>query len=268
MLKEIAASRWREVIKQKKTYPLQELIREINFVAPPRNFKEALLRPSQVSIIAEIKKFSPSGGFEEYSLANKKSPGEIALLYEKGGAAAISVLTEGKYFGGSPADLRQVKETVKIPVLRKDFILDEYQIYESRAMGADAVLLIASLLAFAELQRFLQLAGELGMAAIVEAGRKEEIFLAVKAGAQIIGINNRNLHTMEVDLNRTLQWGPYVPRDRVLVSESGIFSREQIRQLKQISGIDAVLVGKSLIASEDPSAKIKELMGEDAPCPR
>lgn len=268
MLKEIAALKWREVIKQKKEYPLQEIIRQLPSLPAPRNFKGALESSSQVSIIAEIKKASPSSGVMDSPLGREKSPAEIAILYEKGGAVALSVLTEKNYFGGCPDDLRSVKNAVNIPVLRKDFILDEYQIYESRAMGADAILLIVSLLAFTELKRFLKLVGELGMAAIVEIGKKEEITRAVEAGAEIIGINNRNLRTMEIDLSRTLEWGPYVPRDRVLVSESGIFSREQIQQLKKISGINAVLVGKSLMTSNDPSAKIRELMGEDVPCTR
>jgi indole-3-glycerol phosphate synthase len=269
MLKEIAVHKWREVIKQKKEYPLQEIIKQLPSLPSPGNFKEALLkRFPQVGIIAEIKKASPSGGVIESHFTRDKSPAEIALLYEEGGAVAISVLTEARYFAGCPADLRSAKSAVSIPVLRKDFIVDEYQIYESRAMGADAVLLIASLLAIAELKRFLQLLGELGMAAIVEAGKKEDILKAVQAGAEVIGINNRNLHTMEIDLTRTLEWGPYVPRDRVLISESGIYCREQVQQLKELSGVNAVLVGNSLMTSGDPAAKIRELMGEDVPCAR
>lgn len=150
--------------------------------------------------------------------------------------------------------------------------MDEYQLYESRAMGADALLLITSLLAFTELRRFLQLLAELEMTAIVEVGKevgkKEDILLAIQAGAEIIGINNRNLHTLEVDLSRTLEWGPYVPRNRVLVSESGIYCREQIQQLKELSGVNDVLVGQSLMTSSDPAAKIRELMGDDVPYAR
>ncbi|RJX25569.1 MAG: indole-3-glycerol phosphate synthase TrpC [Dethiobacter sp.] len=268
MLKEIAAHKWREVIRQKKEYPLEEIIKQLPLISPARNFKEAVQkRFPQLSIIAEIKKASPSCGVIESHFAQVKSPAEIALLYQEAGAAAISVLTEAKYFAGCPADLKSAKSAVSIPVLRKDFIVDEYQIYESRAMGADAVLLIASLLAFTELKRFLQLLHELGMAAIVEVGKKEEILRAVQAGAEIIGINNRNLHTMEIDLRRTLEWGPYVPRDRVLISESGIHCREQVKQLKEL-GVNAILVGNSLMSSSDPVAKIKELLGEDVSCTR
>ncbi len=267
MLKEIAAHKWREVIRQKKECPLAEIVKQLPLLAAPRNFKEALLRCSpKVGIIAEIKKASPSSGVIDSQFARVKSTAEMALLYEEAGAAAISVLTEAQYFAGCPTDLRNAKSTVSIPVLRKDFIVDEYQIYESRAMGADAVLLIASLLASVELKRFLQLLSELGMSAIVEAGKKEDIQKAVQAGAEIIGINNRNLHTMEVDLARTLTWGPYVPRGHVLISESGIYCREQVDQLKQLSGINAILVGKSLMESGNPAAKIKELMGEDVSC--
>ncbi|MDO9534960.1 MAG: indole-3-glycerol phosphate synthase TrpC [Bacillota bacterium] len=267
MLKEIAVHKWREVSRQKKEYPLEEIVKQLPSLPSPRNFKEALLRCfPKVGIIAEIKKASPSCGVIESHFAKEKSPAEIALLYEEAGAAAISVLTEAKYFAGRPADLRSAKSAVSIPVLRKDFIVDEYQIYESRAMGADAVLLIASLLAFVELKRFLQLLSELGMSALVEAGKKEDIQKAVQAGAEIIGINNRNLHTMEIDLSRTIEWGPYVPRDRILISESGIYCREQVEQLIKLSGINAVLVGKSLMDSGNPAAKIKELIGEDVSC--
>ncbi len=269
MLKEIAAHKRKVVQRQKKENPLEEIARQLLSLPPPRSFKGALEKPfPQVSIIAEIKKASPSTGVLESGLLREKSPAEIALIYEKAGASAVSVLTEERYFCGCPADLRRVKSAVNIPVLRKDFIVDEYQLYESRAMGADAVLLITSLLAFLELKRFLGLLGEMGMAAVVEVGKKEEISKAVEAGAEIIGINNRNLQTMEVDLSRTLQWGPFVPQDRVLISESGIEGREQVQQVQEKGGVAAVLVGKSLMTSRDPHVKIRELMGEDVSCTR
>jgi len=267
MLKEIAAHKWREVIRCKQEFPQEEIIKQLSFLPPPRNFKEALLQCAPgVGMIAEIKKASPSGGKIISPFAMERSPAEIALLYERAGAAAVSVLTEERYFAGSPADLREVKNAVGIPVLRKDFIVDEYQIYESRAMGADAVLLITSLLAVVELQRFLRLLDTLGMGALVEVGKKDDILHAVQAGAQVIGINNRNLHTMEIDLMRTLAWGPFVPRDRLLVSASGIHCREQVERLHEGSGINAVLVGSSLMKSGNPAAKIRELMGIDERC--
>lgn len=267
MLKEIAAHKWKEVARKKKDYPLEQLIKQLPSLPAPRDLKEKLLSCSpDVAIIGEIKKASPSCGVLKTQFTGGKTPAEIARKYEEGGAAAISVLTEEKYFAGSPADLSNVKSAVEIPVLRKDFIVDDYQIYESRVMGADAVLLIVSLLASVELKRFLQLLSELGMSAIVEAGKKEDIQKAVQAGAEIIGINNRNLHTMEIDLTRTIKWGPFVPRNRVLISESGINCRRQVEELMKLSGINAVLVGTSLMESIDPVAKIKELMGEDVPC--
>lgn len=267
MLKEIAAHKWREVIRRKQELPQDELIKQLPFLTPPRNFKEALLKCAPgVGVIAEVKKASPSGGKIISPFAGDRSPAEIALLYARAGAAAVSVLTEERYFAGCPADLCEVKNAVEIPVLRKDFIVDEYQIYESRAMGADAVLLITSLLAMVELQRFLRLLDTLGMAALVEVGKKEDILHAVQAGAEIIGINNRNLHTMEIDLMRTLTWGPFVPRDRLLVSASGIHCREQVERLQKGSGINAVLAGKSLMESGNPAAKIRELMGSDECC--
>ncbi len=267
MLKEIAAHKWREVGRKKKAYPLEEVIRGLSDLPAPRDFKGALLKCSPgVAVIAEIKKASPSGGALVSPLAREKGPAEIAALYAEAGAAAISVLTEERYFAGSPADLAVARSAVGIPVLRKDFIVDEYQLYESRAMGADAVLLISSLLAAVELQRFLRLLAELGMSALVEVGKKEEIEQAVHAGAEIIGINNRNLHTLEIDLERTVRWGPFVPRNRVLVSESGIHCREQVAYLQKMSGINAVLVGKSLMESGDPGKKIRELTGVHGSC--
>ncbi len=267
MLKEIAASKWSEVIRQKKEYPLPLIMEQLLSAPPTVSLKRALKKNlSAVAVIAEIKKASPSQGLFRSGVIESCRLSDIARAYESAGASAISVITEKKYFAGCPSHLRSVKEAVGVPVLRKDFIVDEYQIYESRAMGADAVLLITSLLASAELKRFLGLLEELGMTAVVEAGREEDIFKAARAGAEIIGVNNRDLTTMEVDICRTLRWGPYVPRDRVLISESGIYCHEQVKLLKEQAGVDAILVGKSLVTSINPAEKIKELLGKNVFC--
>lgn len=267
MLKKIAACKWREVLKQKKEFPLQKVVERLDLSPPPRDFKKALKKkPGQVNVIAEIKMASPSHGFFSSIFSGARALENMVRLYEEAGASAISVVTEKNFFAGNPEHLKRVKEAAGIPVLRKDFIVDEYQIYESRVLGADAVLLITSLLAPPELKSFIQLVRELGMEALVEISKKEEIPRAVEMGAEIIGINNRNLYTLEVDLERTLTWGAEVPRDRILVSESGIYCRQQVELLIERAGIDAILVGTGLMTSADPAGKIRELMGENVLC--
>ncbi len=273
MLKEIVTHKWEEIRQLKKNRPMAELLAAIERQPPPRDLIRALKEQGKgVGIIAEIKKAAPSStpSAHPQNLLSPESPnisvGIQAAEYQRAGAAAVSVLTEDRFFAGSLADLAEVKSHVSIPVLRKDFIVDEYQLYESRAAGADAVLLISSLLASLELERFLRLVKELGMTALVEAGKEQEIEKAVRAGAEIIGINNRDLFTLEVDLERTLRWGPYVPRDRLLVSESGYTHRSQVALAKEKAGIDAVLVGRSLMNSSSPAEKIMELMGKNVFC--
>lgn len=269
MLKEIAALKWKEVMRRKKALPLEELKERLPGAPAARDFQLALRRcHPQVGLLAEYKRASPARGRFRGGAEGSPGPAETALLYQEAGAAAVSVLTEENYFAGSPAHLQRIKQAVRIPVLRKDFIVDEYQLYESRCLGADAVLLIVSLLVPAELKKFAALARELEMTAVVEAGREEEVLRAVQCGAEVIAINNRDLHTMEVDLNRTLKWGALVPRDRILLSASGICRREQVQLLQDRVGIQAVLVGESLMESGDPYRKIKELLGEDVYCAR
>ncbi len=269
MLKEIIAHKRKEIRKQKKHYPL-ELIKEHIFYFPtPRDFKKALQgQPGEVKIIAEIKKASPSHGAINSAFLTNNCVADIARIYEKAGAAAISVLTENKYFDGCVDDLKEAKRVTGLPVLRKDFIVDEYQVYESRAMGADAVLLIASRLSFPKLERLINLVHELNMVALVEVGDEKDLKVARRAGAEIIGINNRDLETMQIDLRRTVNLAKAVPPGTVLVSESGINTREQVRMLYEKAGISAVLVGKSLVSADDPSVKIRELVeGEFKRCP-
>lgn len=207
---------------------------------------ERSIQQSGVSLICEIKKASPSKGL----IAPSYEPSNIARVYEKGGAAAISVLTEPKYFLGRDSHLREIKEAVSLPVLRKDFTLDEYQIYEARCLGADAVLLICALTNEKTLRRFISICDTLGLSALVEAHTEDEIQSALTAGARIIGVNNRNLNTFEVDLNTCVKLRHMVPSDVLFVAESGIRTPKDIRTLSE-SGVDAVLIGEALMRSRN-----------------
>ncbi len=258
MLEEIVAYKRRELREQRANYPLHTLLKQIPFIPAARDFSVALTG-EEIKVIAEIKRASPSHGYFFAPFLQAKGVAETARVYEEAGAAVISVLTERKFFGGSSADLKEVKRAINIPVLRKDFIVDEYQIYESRVWGADAVLLIASLLGYEKLKRFLALARETGMGALVEVGEVEEAAEAVDAGAEVIGINNRNLKTMKIDLNRTLKIARHIPPGTILVSESGINTAAGVKMLRDNAPVDAVLVGKSLVTAPDPYGKLREL---------
>ena len=209
-------------------------------------------------MIAEVKKQSPSAGV----ICPNFDPVKIAKIYEKAGASAISVLTDQKFFGGSIEDLKKVKAAVKIPVLRKDFIIDEKQIYESMAAGADAILLIVKVLGLQQLKEFLKITEKLKMDALVEIHNSDEAEMALEAGAEIIGINNRDLQTFRVDFKNTLGLIKKYPelKNRILVSESGIKNSKQVSEL-HAAGVSAILVGESLLKAKDISAKIAELIG-------
>lgn len=258
VLDAICSDKRAEVHRAKAETPLARLREALSSFEPPRGFHAALRCPG-MSLIAEIKRKSPSKGV----MAASVNPVELADLYERSGARAISVLTDAKYFGGSLQDLSNVRRNVKIPCLRKDFILDEYQIYEARAHGADAILLIVRILSDTQLGEYLALAHELGMDALVETHDEAEIDRAMAAGAHIIGINNRDLDTLAIDLGTTLRLRRIVPGGHTLVSESGIHTRGDVRMLED-GGIDAILVGEALMTSPDIAAKIRELLGDDA----
>ena len=216
---------------------------EVRAYAKPRRLRSALSREGETNIIAEIKRASPSKGIINSDI----DVAALAQQYKAGGAAAISVLTENEYFRGSLEDLRAVRKTVDLPILRKDFTVDEFQIYEAAAAGADAILLIIAALNEQDLSNFLRLAqDDLGIDALVEVHSREELDLAVKIGANIIGVNNRNLHSLEVSLNvsRNLIIGR--PEDALMVAESGISTREEIDELKQL-GFDGFLIGETLM---------------------
>ena len=254
ILADIVGHKKRELKRRKEAVPLAAVKESIDPLQSPRAFGKALTQSADLALIAEIKKASPSGG----RIRKDVDPVEIGRLYEDAGAAAVSVLTDERFFHGSLASVKQVKDAVSIPVLRKDFIIDPYQIYESRAFGADAVLLIVAVLSDDELRAFLSLCRELGLEALVEAHTELERDKALEAGADIIGINNRDLTTFAVDLSTTTRLASGMPEGMTCVSESGIKTRDDVERLRE-AGIDAVLVGTALMAAKDIGAKIKEL---------
>ncbi len=215
----------------------------------------AALRGKSVKLIAEVKKASPSKGI----LCPDFNPAQLAQTYEKYGAAAISVLTEEKHFQGKLDYLVEIRERVNIPILRKDFIFDEYQIYESAAYGADAILLIAAILTDKLLASYLALAASLNLHCLVEVHNEEELFKAMLASAEIIGINNRDLNTFNVDTNTTRRLKMLIPSENIVVSESGISSRDDMKKMKECK-VNAVLVGEALVTAKDIPAKMKELL--------
>jgi len=224
-----------------------------------RSFNSVLRQPG-VSVIAEFKRRSPSGGLIRADAA----PADVARLYAQGGARALSVLTDARYFGGSDADLIEARGATTLPVLRKDFVVEEFQIREARALGADAILLIVRALSDSDLRSFLRLARELGMDALVETHSADEVERALDAGAEIIGVNNRDLDTLTTDVTLAPRLRRLVPADHVFVAESGVSTPEQIRILAD-AGVDAVLIGESLLRATDPGATLAELVAAGAP---
>lgn len=222
--------------------------------SPPRPFA-AVLRAKSPAIIAEIKKASPSKGVLQADF----HPAFIAHSYEQGGAACLSVLTDKQYFQGSLHDLEAVRAAVNLPVLRKDFTVDRLQIFEAAAHGADAILLIAALLNVEELQAFRELASSLHLASLVEVHDQEELSKAVDSGAEIIGVNNRNLDTLDVSLDTSLRLSYLMPSSVLRVTESGIYTRADLELLAQ-AGFVAFLIGEALMRSKNPSAALKELL--------
>ena len=219
----------------------------------PQDFA-AILRGSGLAVIAEVKQRTPSMGV----LTDDYQPASLAAAYDRGGASAISVLTHGAGFGGSIEDLDTVRAATGLPILRKDFITDPYQIVEARAHGADAVLLIVAALQEVELADLLTVAHRHGLAALVEVHDENEARAAVDAGAQVIGVNHRDLRTFDVDLSLTERLRPLIPSDRVLVAESGIKTRADARRMRE-AGADAILAGEVLMRASDPAAVIREL---------
>jgi indole-3-glycerol phosphate synthase len=242
-----------ELERRRRERPLSELAAEVETGDEGRPFAEALARPG-TSLIAEHKRRSPSAG----TIREGASCAEIVSAYERGGAAAISVLTEAAHFGGSLADLREARAATELPILRKDFTIDPYQLYEAKLAGADAVLLVVGALTRDELATLHAQAGELDLDALVEIHDDEELERALEIDCDVIGINNRNLADFSVDIQRTFDLLADVPAGKVVVSESGIHHRGQIEELEQV-GVDAVLVGETLMRAPDPEAAVREL---------
>ena len=257
ILDQIVADNLSELESRKRSLPLGELKRVASEQPPPVEFAAAL-RGDGIRLIAEVKKASPSRGV----ICPDFNPVEIAQTYASNGASVISVLTEEKYFQGSLNHLRDIRDALgdrRLPLLRKDFIYDSYQVYESRAYGADGLLLIVAILAPEELEALLELSHELDMSCLVEVHNETELEIALSSGAKIIGINNRDLKTFNVDLTVTKRLRPLIPPDKIVVSESGIKNRTDMERLRQW-GVDAVLIGESLMSASDIGAKIKELL--------
>lgn len=220
-----------------------------------RDFKDAISTWGRMNLIAEIKFASPSAGV----IREKSDPLAIGRMYDASGAAAISLLTDKKFFGGDLCNLIPLKKALTLPILRKDFIIDEIQVRESLLFGADAILLIVRILSRPQLKDLLAVARELGLAALTEIHDTADLETAMDCGAEIIGINNRDLDTFEVDIKTTLEIAPMVPENHVVVSESGIYTIEDIQRIRRC-GVQAVLVGTSIMKSDDPSDKVRELV--------
>ncbi len=257
ILEEIVVRKRDEIAQARRARPEDELRQAAKHAPEPRDFVQALVDSRPVALIAEVKKASPSAGV----IRDDFDPIEIAQVYQRHGAACISVLTDEHYFQGRLEYLSQVRQAVDLPVLRKDFILDAYQLWEARAAGADAVLLIAECLDDCQLRGLHNLAIELGMAPLVELYEPANLPRVLAAGATLIGVNNRNLHTFEVDLGHSLELRKQVPADSVFVSESGIRTSDDVRQL-QAASVDAMLVGETLMRQADIGAAIDQLWPE------
>jgi indole-3-glycerol phosphate synthase len=255
ILDTIVVHKQEEVKIQKSQLPLSELRQTLRDSPPTRDFKAAISMPGQINLIAEVKKASPSKGI----IRDDFDPIAIAQIYQSSGAAAISVLTDEWFFQGSLSYLTAIREATSIPLLRKDFIIDEYQIYQACAAGTDAILLIAAILELETMQTFLNIAHSLDLDCLVEVHTESELRKVLDTDAQIVGINNRDLKTFQTNLNTTAQLRKLIPQDKVVVSESGIHSRQDVKMLQEC-GINAILVGESLMRSADINAKVKELM--------
>lgn len=242
---------------EKRQLPMRRAIEMASAASPPRDFAAALQRPGSVNIIAEIKRASPSRG----NIRKNADPQAVARSYEVAGAAAISVLTDAKFFLGAPEHLKAVRDTVRVPLLRKDFIFDEYQIYRSRALGADSLLLIARVLQRKDLQTLIGVTRSLHMEALVEIHNVEDLEKAVECGAAVIGVNNRDLSTLTVSLENSLALADRLPREIVRVSESGIETPDDIARLSA-AGYHAVLIGETLMKASDPGAALRALTDE------
>lgn len=255
ILDEIIENKILEIGQSKKTLHIEKLMEGLDCTRPPRDFYEALKPEGNLRIIAEIKRASPSKGI----ICRDFDPVRIAQGYSAGGASALSVLTDEKYFKGSLSYLSLIRDTVETPLLRKDFIVDPYQVYEARHYGADALLLIVAALERELLNELIELTHSLGMNAVVEVHDEVELEHALGSGARIIGINNRDLKTFAVDLDVSLNLSKSVPGEIVVIAESGIRSNEDINKLRR-EGVHVFLIGETFMKAPDPGAELRSLI--------
>lgn len=239
---------------RKRIRPLDENVIPVRGI---RSFADALTRTDGIALVAEIKRSSPSRG----AINEDADPGFLAKEYEDAGAGAISLITEESYFSGRLRDIDEIKMSSNLPVLRKDFIIDPYQLYESAQFGFSAILLIVAILGRDELEEFLGICGELGLDALIEVHSEPELATALSTSVKIIGVNNRDLRDFSVDLNTSVELARMIPAEIIKVSESGIKTRADVDLMRR-SGFDAVLVGESIVASDDPGGEIKRLLGK------
>ena len=262
MMDQLIAGARERVEARRAELPQGDLEAQLSGRREDRPFNEALTRPG-LSLIAEFKRRSPSAGLlapDRIDVA-----GQVAA-YERGGAAALSVLTDEPNFGGSLADLRAARAACGMPIIRKDFIVDPYQLYEAAVNGADAVLLIVAVLEDEQLRALYEEARSIDLDCLVEVHDGEELERALEAGAEVVGINNRNLDDMSVDTTTTYELMPDVPAGKTVVAESGISGREELEELERV-GVDAVLIGGALMTAADPEEKVRELTGNDEAAP-
>ena len=257
ILKKILDRKREEIAERSATVSLEQLKQQAALASAPRGFAAAMtakIAAGEPAVIAEIKKASPSKGV----IREKFDPAAIAASYADGGAACLSVLTDVDFFQGADKYLQQARDACHLPVIRKDFIIDQYQIYEARAMGADCILLIVSALAEKQLADLHDLAISLGMDVLIEVHDAAELSIALKLDNPMVGINNRNLHSFEVSLDNTYQLLEKIPDNRIVITESGIHSREDVAAMRQ-QKVNAFLVGEAFMRSEEPGDRLSEM---------
>jgi indole-3-glycerol phosphate synthase len=254
-LDDILTEKKKQIKESKSIITQNKLLAQLETVPQTKHFKRAIAKPNRINLVAEIKKASPSCGV----IRENFDPLSIAKIYQENNVDAISVLTEEKFFKGKLSYLNDIKKITTLPILRKDFIIDEYQIYESAAAGSDAILLISGILSKAELARFATIANKFNMDVVIEVYTQEDLKKALSLDVEIIGINNRDLQTFEVDIDTTSRLIKLIPKDKTILSESGINNYKTVMYLKDL-GINAVLIGEAFMAARDIGAKIKEVM--------
>ena len=260
ILDTIIAHKQKELAAEQMEVPLALLERQVVNLPPTRDFSGAIAGSDNVRLIAEVKKKSPSKGI----IREDFHPVSIAEIYVTNGAAAISVLTDKHFFAGELDYLRAIREVVDAPLLRKDFTIDPYHIYQARVAGADAILLIVAALTPSQLRTFMEIADSLSLASLVEVHTSEELTIALDVDAQIIGINNRDLRTFHTDIATTFRLREAIPADKIVVSESGIYTREDVAKLQEVN-VQAMLVGESLMRSRDIGAQVRRLIAVSEP---